>query len=92
MLDVMQELIRIIDHASPKMWSLIRQTLKGAIDRELKTMSGLMEEVRQHSIRIRQHSIRHLLAIDRELKTMSGLMEEVPIQKKKNSLRPHAQV
>ena len=41
----MQELIRIIDHASPKMWSLIRQTLKGAIDRELKTMSVLMEEV-----------------------------------------------
>ena len=45
MLYVMQELIRIIDHASPKMWSLIRQTLKGAIDRELKTMSVLMEEV-----------------------------------------------
>jgi hypothetical protein len=41
----MQELIRIIDHASPKMWSLIRQTLKDAIDRELKTMSDLMEEV-----------------------------------------------
>jgi hypothetical protein len=45
MLYVMQELIRIIDHASPTMWSLIRQTLKGAIDRELKTMSVLMEEV-----------------------------------------------
>jgi hypothetical protein len=45
MLYVMQELIRIIDHASPKMWSLIRQTLKGAIDRELKTMSVLIEEV-----------------------------------------------
>jgi hypothetical protein len=45
MLYVMQELIRIIDDASPTMWRLIRKTLKGAIDRELKPMSVLMEEV-----------------------------------------------